>query len=181
MKFVYQTVLHDPENGKHGNCLSAVLAGLLHLPIETVPVFKDTETWRKELNAWLLPYGLAYFSLTGPVAEMCERDGIRGMHYEAAGWSPRFKDAMHACIGLDGRVVFDPHPGGDGFDVEQIVEHSLLVCKEPWRMVEMAAMKELLVKQAILIGEFSKGLLPDDPMWEDVKEATQGLDALEVR
>ena len=33
-----QTILHDPDNGKIGNCLSAVLASLLHLPIELVPL-----------------------------------------------------------------------------------------------------------------------------------------------
>ncbi len=36
MKPTKQTVLHDPANGKHGNCLSAVLASLLHLPIEAM-------------------------------------------------------------------------------------------------------------------------------------------------
>lgn len=56
MKPTKQTVLHDPANGKHGNCLSAVLASLLHLPIEDVPVFSEPHPkWQQDLNEWLRP------------------------------------------------------------------------------------------------------------------------------
>ena len=64
MKPTKQTILHDPAKGLHGNCLSAVLASLLHLPIEDVPLFITPETWVKDLNAWLRPFGLAYLRAT---------------------------------------------------------------------------------------------------------------------
>ena len=42
--FVKQTIEHDPESGNWGNCFSAVLASLLDIPIEDVPVFSG-EGW----------------------------------------------------------------------------------------------------------------------------------------
>jgi hypothetical protein len=47
---VKQTVLHDPANGKVGNCFSAVLSSLLHIPIEDIPMFQDPLNWIKDLN-----------------------------------------------------------------------------------------------------------------------------------
>lgn len=128
-----QTVLHDPANGKIGNCLSAVLASLLHLPIELVPVFSDDVTWAKELNAWLRPYGLAYIHFGQGFRQSLSDFGIEGLHHEVAGPSPRLADTLHACVGLDCELVFDPHPSRDG--LKSLDTHGVFIALEPWRML----------------------------------------------
>jgi hypothetical protein len=129
MNKVKQTVLHDPATGKTGNCLSAVLASLLHMPIEEVPVFKDTLVWRKELNAWLRPMNLAYIQVGG-FAEWAEELGIEGCYHEVAGPSHRSVDTLHACVGLDGEVIFDPHPDDSG--LLEIQSTGVFITLRPW-------------------------------------------------
>lgn len=134
-----QTILHDPENGQHGNCLSAVLASLLHLPIDEVPVFKDTATWRRDLNAWLRPFGLAYLELQAGGAWMADF-GIEGLHHEVYGPTQRGGDVLHACVGVDGAMVFDPHPDGTG-----LVAHdglSVFIALRPWESAAASARAE---------------------------------------
>jgi len=129
---ITQTVLHDPANGKYGNCLSAVLASLLHLPIESVPVFfKDT--WLQDLNEWLRQYGLAYicFSIADDGPQFLASFGITGLHHELAGPSPRNTEVAHALVGHDGRAVFDPHPSRAG--VAALNSCGVFVALEPWK------------------------------------------------
>lgn len=131
MKPTKQTVLHDPANGKHGNCLSAVLASLLHLPIEDVPVFTSPyPKWQQELNAWLRPHGLAYVQM-GMFAEWCKEYGITGCYSELGGKTSRSNDVSHACVGVDGAVVFDPHPDDTG--LTEIEAAGVFIALEPWR------------------------------------------------
>lgn len=131
-----QTILHDPANGKHGNCLSAVLASLLHLPIEDIPVFSDPGHWLKDLNAWLRPHGLAYLSFPDKgFNETLVDFGITGLHHEIAGMTTRFADVAHACVAEDGRVVFDPHPSADGLNAG-VDAHGVFIALQPWRMVK---------------------------------------------
>ena len=133
MNPVKQTVLHDPEKGKHGNCLSAVLASLLHLPIEDVPVFSAPyPEWQNQLNEWLRPFGLAYIQV-GDFAKWCNDFGIRGCHHELGGSSPRNTDISHACVGVDGDLVFDPHPDNSG--LANIEASGIFIALEPWRYV----------------------------------------------
>lgn len=128
---VTQTVLHDPANGLHGNCLSAVLASLLHLAIEDIPVFSDADRWVKELNAWLRPYGLAYLSFSAEGLPQLFADfGISGLHHGIAGVSPRFTDAHHACVAKDGVLVFDPHPSRAGLG--SLDSCGVFIVLEPW-------------------------------------------------
>lgn len=125
-----QTILHDPANGKHGNCFSAVLASLLHIDISTVPVFKNPQTWRTELNVWLRQFGLAYMSVKG-FDEYASDNGIEGLWHETAGTTNRGNDVLHACVSKDCKVVFDPHPDGSG--LANIEEHGVFITLEPWR------------------------------------------------
>ena len=61
------------------------------------------------------------------------------MYHEIAGHSPRFPDVTHACIGLDGETIFDPHPDETGLtDFHSI---GFFVVLKPWEMVEAAAAK----------------------------------------
>ena len=129
---IKQTVLHDPDKGQHGNCFSAVLASLLHLPIDAVPVFSDTKTWVKDLNSWLRPFGLAYLRV-GTFDELCASEGISGCHCEVAGTTNRNNDVLHAVVGIDGIPVFDPHPSDDG--LKEVLASGIFVMLEPWRVL----------------------------------------------
>lgn len=130
---ITQTVLHDPANGLHGNCLSAVLASLLHLPIDSIPVFSDSDRWVKELNAWLRPHGLAYLWFQDQdFRRTLDAFGIEGLHHEISGKTMRFSDVSHACVAEDGRLIFDPHPSRDGLNAG--VEGSgVFIALEPWK------------------------------------------------
>lgn len=131
---VTQTVLHDPEKGLQGNCLSAVLASLLHMPIASIPVFSDPVHWLKDMNAWLRPHGLAYLSFPAEgFDEMLVNFGIEGLHHEIAGMTTRFADVAHACVAQDGRLVFDPHPSRDGLSAG-VDSHGIFIVLEPWRV-----------------------------------------------
>lgn len=131
---VHQTILHDPANGKHGNCMSAVLASLLHIPIETVPTFGQSPTWIHELNEWLRPRGLAYLSLQRPsMLAALEHSGVKGCYHEVAGPSPRMEGVYHACVGLDGAPIFDPMPPGSA-PMRELDTCGLFIAIEPWRV-----------------------------------------------
>lgn len=131
MKPTKQTILHDPENGKHGNCLSAVLASLLHLPIEVVPVFSNPDTWLRDLNLWLRPKGLAFLQISFPDGWLAQC-GVEGCYHEVSGGSPRSNDVCHACVGVDGTVVFDPHP--DNTKLVGTLVHGMFVALRPWEV-----------------------------------------------
>ncbi len=127
-----QTVLHDPANGKHGNCLSAVLSSLLHVPISEVPVFSAPHPqWQRELNSWLRQFGLAYLQI-GTFDEWCNEVGIVGCHHEIAGPTRRSNDVLHACVGVDGVVVFDVHPDATG--LTEVQSSGVFIALEPWRL-----------------------------------------------
>lgn len=132
---VTQTVLHDPENGKFGNCFSAVLASLLHLPIEEVPLFIDPVSWRRDLNTWLRPYGLAYLDLASwSFKEVFAEQGISGCFHEVAGVTERFTDVYHACVAYDGETIFDPHPSSAG--LKETESCGFFIALEPWRLIK---------------------------------------------
>jgi len=126
-----QTILHDPENGINGNCLSAVLASLLHVDIADVPVFCNEVSWVKDLNAWLRQFGLAYVQCQS-FQEQCEASGIEGCYCEVFGDSPRRPGTLHATVGIDGAMVFDPHPDRTGVVGDPVC--GLFVALQPWRM-----------------------------------------------
>lgn len=132
MKPTTQTILHDPENGQHGNCFSAVLASLLHLPIGSIPVFSDSEDWRKEVNDFLRPYGMAYM-IVSDFNTYCEENGISGCHHEIAGFTKRSADVWHACVAADGQLIFDPHPSRSGLTAT--MAHGVFIALHPWRLV----------------------------------------------
>lgn len=128
---IKQTILHDPANGQHGNCLSAVLASLLHYPIAQIPVFADT-TWKSDLNRWLRQFGLAYLELS--LADRLENYGIEGLHHEICGLTQRSGESntLHACVGLDGVVIHDPHPDNSGLtSTEGTI--GVFIALNPWK------------------------------------------------
>lgn len=124
-----QTVLHNPEAGVDGNCFSAVLASLLHLRIEMVPIFTGP-SWRHDVNRWLRKHGLAYIQLRD-FETACGDFGISGCHHEIGGTTTRRNDCLHAVVGVDGVPVFDPHPDDTG--LAEIQDCGVFIALEPWR------------------------------------------------
>lgn len=113
MRPVKQSILHDPANGKYGDCLSACIASLLELPIEEMPHFCDGPrpvNWQRDLNAWLALRGLAFIEFgVGNSAEVMQTIGV-DVYHTISGRSSRFPAEAHCVIGRNGAVVFDPSP-----------------------------------------------------------------------
>ena len=133
MEPIKQTVLHDPDNGKIGNCLSASLATLLHLHIEDVPLFSHNSAWIQDLNQWLQQFNLAYVLLYD-FDDYCRTHGIIGCHHEISGHTDRGNEVTHSCVAVDGEVVFDPHPSDSGLD--HILDSGIFVALRPWEFLK---------------------------------------------
>ena len=104
MKQVTQTITIGDGSGRPGNCLQAAVASLLDLDLADVPHFIDCPPevdWLERLVAFGAEHGYSVVYRGEPVAF-----GL------AFGRSPR--DASHAVVVIDGEVVWDPHPSGDG-------------------------------------------------------------------
>lgn len=110
---VMQTVI-----GPGGNCMSACLATLLQIPIESVPNFHDgnpsTDEWWARVRHFLRGHGFGILTVQPPehFGDLC---GL----LLVAGVSPRMR--FHSVIYFNGRLWHDPHPEGGGIDkVEQV-------------------------------------------------------------
>lgn len=113
-----QEFLHDPANGQYGDCMRAMIASLLELPIATVPHFLQMakgnpgDFWHR-VNSFLAERGYEYLSMGDK-----HRDGYAvdmGGYHEIYGPSPRDPaNVFHAVVGLNGKIVFDPHPSRAG-------------------------------------------------------------------
>jgi hypothetical protein len=113
---VDQTMFYDPTappERQCGNCLSAVIASLLDLPLSDVPNFvqdhvdHDGETnrqwyWWHRLMAFINSHGWGLHSAS--------LDTHFGEHLWVSGKSPRSSGVSHAVIYKDGVMVHDPHP-----------------------------------------------------------------------
>ncbi len=125
---VEQTVMHVPGESR-GNCFAAVFAGLLQIPIETIPDF-DGPDWRKQVNAFLRPYGVAWLQV-GIDKEWLEDSGVVGMWHEVSGTTERFDGKVrHSCAALDAEVAWDPHPSQSGLVHQNGA--SIFVALRPW-------------------------------------------------
>ena len=136
---VEQSVLHVPGVSR-GNCFSATVAGLLKLPIESIPQFAatDDKSWQEQFNEWLRQFGLAWFPMAGDdLAGECQQFGIRGLWAEMSGKSPRF-DVGHSCAAKDGRLAWDPHPSQSGLE-HPIWWHGVFLALKPWEAVSRMA------------------------------------------
>lgn len=103
MKPVMQTTFGFPG----GNCFSACVASLLHLPIEDVPYFMGADDkWWDMFLAWLEPRG--YYAICFPL----RADQALPGYYVLSGRSPRgTADAdLHSVVARGLKIVHDPSP-----------------------------------------------------------------------
>lgn len=137
MRPVTQILFYDPEappERQRGNCLTAVVASLLELPIEEVPNFVQDHVdhadgeddagdwnWWTRLHRFVTEHGhsLAYLrnveapnAVDPAVATFPDPDP--GEHYTVSGISPRDPRIHHIVIYRDGEMVWDPHPDRTG-------------------------------------------------------------------
>lgn len=97
------------KTGKDGRCLNACIASILEIKEHEVPDFTD-ENFISEVNTFLAPHGLYY--VQAPLI-------IKPVGYSTIeGVSPR--GGLHACVALNGKLVWDPHPqDGTGRGLKQ--------------------------------------------------------------
>jgi hypothetical protein len=85
--------------GPNGRCFSACLASILEIPERSVPDLDNTNT--AQVDRFLAQYGLQYRRIPYGADKPVGYSTIEGI-------SPR--GGYHACVALDGRLIFDPHP-----------------------------------------------------------------------
>lgn len=137
---VEQTVAHVPGVSK-GNCFSALLAGMLKIPIESIPEF-DGEDWRKKVNSFLRQFGLAWVQIGG-LDEWLPDYGIEGCWHELDGQTTRFEgNVRHCCAGLDGQIAWDPHPSQEG--LAEVNGGAIFVALRPWQVAHSVPASRVL-------------------------------------
>lgn len=94
--------------GEDGTCFRACVASIVGVPEKRIPDFGEggnDECWWTDVQSWLGWAGLEY--VRTPI------DGAKPVGYSTIeGVSPR--GGMHACVALDGELIWDPHPIEDG-------------------------------------------------------------------
>jgi len=102
-----------------GNCFAACLASLLGCGLAAIPEFSDDdEIFAEQLQCFLLTQNKFYIELK-PEDEMLETIFKYGMTFHIVeGTSPR--GGRHACVGLNGEIIHDPHPGGTGLTTVEV-------------------------------------------------------------
>lgn len=134
---VTQTTFWDPDappSEQRGNCLSAVVASLLELPIDQVPDFVQDHVdhmdenenagewdWWSRLHQFVAERGhkICYLSpVDNPNWEGSPEHWFPvpepGEFYTVGGISPRDPQIHHIVIYREGEMVWDPHPDRTG-------------------------------------------------------------------
>jgi hypothetical protein len=102
--------------GVGGDCFLACLAGLLEIPIESVPDFQLMEKpqeWHLRMMEFLEKHGCDLHGSAYGDRALTYEPGIDG-YYIVAGDSPRGLVRGHSVIFYKGKMVHDPHPSGEG-------------------------------------------------------------------
>jgi D-glycero-D-manno-heptose 1,7-bisphosphate phosphatase len=112
MQPIDQTVFGVP----NGNCFSACVASILHIPLGEVPPFCTYGDWWERFNEWLKPQG--YYAT---IIRYSEDHAPLGFHI-LSGKSPR-GDFQHSVVAMGNDIVHDPHPSRSGIEtrVDQIL------------------------------------------------------------
>jgi len=103
--------VNQTRTGNAGNCFAACLSSILEVPLNQVPDFgmEDDETFLSKLARFLLIRDLYYVQVppNDPILKAMWKYG--DAYHTVEGVSPR--GGLHACVGRNGKIVFDPHPG----------------------------------------------------------------------
>jgi hypothetical protein len=97
----------------NGNCFEACIASLLEIPLHSVPDFpRDEAPFILAVQQFLREYGLFYIQT--PIDDLAIAPAFASgfTWHTMEGISER--GGNHACVGLNGKLVHDPHPGGRG-------------------------------------------------------------------
>jgi hypothetical protein len=124
---VLQTRFYEPgvaPDQQRGNCLTAVVASLLDLPIEAVPNFVQDDVdhgnddpewnWWTRLHRFVRAQGHALHYVRAFPDQTNLSAPEPGEFYAVIGVSPRDPQVHHIVIYRDGVMVHDPHPDGTG-------------------------------------------------------------------
>lgn len=109
-----QLILHDPKNNQYGDCFRTCIACLLEIQdTSSIPHFcnNDNVKWVPDLNKWLSNIGYGYISVTG-ISNAWFKNQLLYTHHIISGMSQR--GTGHSVIGLNGEIVWDPHPSRNG-------------------------------------------------------------------
>jgi hypothetical protein len=118
LKPIDQTVF-----GEKGDCFEACLASILEIPLEVIPVFKESD-WFKRVNEWLVTRGLFYIEVRFDEEAINLMKKFMGYHL-MCGVAER--GLHHAVVGFKGDVVHDPHPSKAGFPPEASLTYGFLI------------------------------------------------------
>lgn len=117
----FTPVTQRVEGWPHGECVRATYAALLGLDIDDVPRFDPAilggEPQHERECRWLKSLGLGLVEIgTSRESELPQAvlDCIPPVEHLISGISPR--GFGHRCVGLGGRVLWDPHPSRAGLD-----------------------------------------------------------------
>ena len=99
--------------GESGNCFDACLASILEIGIDKFPNFKGVG-WAKRYNIFLQNnFDMQILSIYSSPDILFSDDGEGiNTHHIITGPGPR--GFMHAVVGLNGKMVHDPHPDRSG-------------------------------------------------------------------
>lgn len=103
---------------QQGRCFEACISSLLEIPEYTVPEFpREDEPFMLAVQSFLREYGLFYLQVAIDDAVAVAAFQTGDVWHVIEGVSDR--GGPHAVVGLNGRLVHDPHPGGKGLVSEE--------------------------------------------------------------
>lgn len=101
-----------------GNCFPTCIAAILEMEPEDVIQIQELyeyDTWPEILQSWLNKRGYRWRTIN-------EGEDVTDKYLLVTGKSPRHPDLTHVTIYLNGKMVHDPHPDGQGILDEQFFE-----------------------------------------------------------
>ncbi len=116
MRFQHQTSFGGKDDPEPGNCWSTCIAMLIGMDTKYVPNFcglyrDDQGIWYDRALEWLSPKGVLLYTFDVDPTEWHPTYGERTVAI-ASGPGPRGHD--HCVLWKAGRLLYDPHPSGDG-------------------------------------------------------------------
>lgn len=137
---VDQTTFGSPDDTPPGNCTSACVASLLHLPCDDVPIFVSRPNWFEALSLFAREHGHAAVYVRGGGYD-CGRHVQGEFHPGGHGWmaakgtlciagGPGPRGHEHSVVWRLGEgLVHDPHPSRAGLTDEP--EHYIFLLPLP--------------------------------------------------